>query len=140
MAEALYFEDVTVGMSVESPGRTLTETDLLQYVGLTGDWESPASDAKAARLPDFLPFCVSSGLTWRLPQPPLAILAFRGFEWKFLHSVRVGDTIRCRARAEAKRAAPDGGVVVETREILNQRNEVVQSGRVTYLVARRPSP
>ena len=29
--------------------------------------------------------------------------------------------------------------MVEQREILNQRDEVVQSGRVIYLVARRPS-
>ncbi|MEK7879596.1 MAG: dehydratase, partial [candidate division NC10 bacterium] len=94
---------------------------------------------------DLLALCVSSGLTWRVPTPPLEILAFRGFEWKFFHPIRVGDTIRCRATTVAKRAAPDsgvpeGGLMVERREILNQRNEVVQSGRITYLVSRRPSP
>ena len=138
MVEALYFDDVTVGVTAESPGQTLTEADVLLYKGLAGEWESP--DAAADLVPDLLALCVSSGLTWRLPQPPLEILAFRGFEWKFFHPIQVGDTIRCRVTTVAKRAAPDGGVTVERREILNQRNEVVQSGRVTYLVARRPSP
>ena len=137
-AEALYFDDVTVGAAAESPGLTLTEAEVLLYKGLAGDWESP--DAAAGLVPDLLALCVSSGLTWRFPQLPLEILAFRGFEWKFFHPIQVGDTIRCRATTVAKRAAPDGGVMVEEREILNQRNEVVQSGRVTYLVARRPSP
>ena len=143
MTEALYFDDVTVGATAESPGLTLTEAEVLLYKGLAGDWESP--DATAGLVPDLLALCVSSGLTWRFPNPPLEILAFRGFEWKFVHPIQVGDTIRCRATTVAKRAAPDGGVpegglMVERREILNQRNEVVQSGRVTYLVARRPSP
>jgi hypothetical protein len=34
----------------------------------------------------------------------------------------------------------EGGVVVEERSILNQRGEVVQSGRLTLLVAKRPAP
>ena len=138
MAEAFYFDDVTVGATAESPGRTLTETDLVQYKGLAGEWESGSSDGKA--VPDLVALCVSSGLTWRLPLPPLAILAFRGFEWTFLQPLRVGDTIRCRVTTVAKRAAQDGGVLIEKREILNQRNEVVQTGKVTYLVARRPLP
>jgi len=138
MAGALYFEDVVVGAIAESPGQTLTEADVLLYKGLAGDWESTGAGAGA--IPDLLALCVSSGLTWRFPHPPLEVLAFRGFEWTFLHPIRVGDTIRCRATTVAKRAAAEGGVMVERREILNQRNEVVQSGRVTYLVARRQSP
>ncbi len=140
MAEALYFEDVVVGATAESPGQTLTEADVLQYQGLTGDWGSGASDASAGVIPDLLAVSVSAGLTWRFPKPPLEILAFRGVEWQFFQPIRVGDTIRCRATTVAKRGAPDGGVMVEQREVLNQRNEVVQSGRVTYLVSRRPSP
>lgn len=60
------------------------------------------------------------------PQPPLAILAFMGFEWTFALPLRIGDTIRSRSRTVAKRAMKDGGVVAEEREILNQRGEVVQ--------------
>ncbi|MBI2544000.1 MAG: MaoC family dehydratase N-terminal domain-containing protein [Candidatus Rokubacteria bacterium] len=141
-----YFEDVVVGDPLETPGRTLTEADIVQYVGLTGEWEPPTTDEVAASrtetggrvIPDLLPLCMSSGLGWRVPQPPLAVLAFMGFEWKFSLPLRIGDTIRSRSRTVAKRSMKDGGVVVEEREILNQRGEVVQSGRLTVLVAKRP--
>lgn len=141
-----YFEDVVVGEPLETPARTLTEADIVRYVGLTGEWEPRTTDEVASRrsesggrvIPDLLPLCISSGLGWRVPQPPLAVLAFMGFEWKFSLPLRIGDTIRSRSRSVAKRAVKDGGVVVEEREILNQRGEVVQSGRLTLLVAKRP--
>ena len=141
-----YFEDVVVGEPLETPARTLTEADVVQYVGLTGEWEPRSTDEVASRrsesggrvIPDLLPLCISSGLGWRVPQSPLAVLAFMGFEWKFSLPLRIGDTIRSRSRSVAKRSMKEGGVVVEEREILNQRGEVVQSGRLTLLVAKRP--
>ncbi len=141
-----YFEDVEVSLPLETPGRTLTEADVVWFVGLSGEWDPRTTDEEFSRrtevgvrvIPDLLPLCISSGLGWRVPQPPLAVLAFMGFEWKFLLPLRIGDTIRSRSRTVAKRSMKDGGVVVEEREILNQRGEVVQSGRLTLLVAKRP--
>jgi len=141
-----YFEDVVVGEPLVTPGRTLTEADVVRFAGLTGEWEPRTTDEVAASLaetkgrviPDLLPLCLSSGLGWRVPKSPLAVLAFMGFEWKFSLPLRIGDTIRSRSRTVAKRSMKDGGVMVEEREILNQRGEVVQSGRVTLLVAKRP--
>ena len=75
-----------------------------------------------------------------LPQPPLVVLAFMGFEWRFLKPTRVGDTIRSVSKTVAKRSMKEGGVVIEERSILNQHGEVVQSGRLTLLVAKRPTP
>ena len=62
-----------------------------------------------------------------------------GFDWKFLQPARVGDTIRSASKTVAKRLLKEGGVVIEERTILNQRDEVVQSGKLTLLVARRPA-
>ncbi len=141
----LYFEDLKIGDGIQTPGQTLTEVDVARYTGLTGDSDERFTDAEAARasergirvIPEIMPLCISSGLGWRAPQPPLAILAFMGFEWQFLQSLRIGDTIRCRSRTLAKRSVKEGGVIVEEREILNQRGEVVQSGKITLLVAKR---
>jgi 3-hydroxybutyryl-CoA dehydratase len=130
----LYFEDVAVGSTLETPGMTLTETHVALYGGLLGD-----RPANPETVPDLLPLCLSSGLGWRVPQPPLVVLAFMGFEWKFLYPARVGDTIRCVSRSLAKRLIKEGGVIVEERKILNQRGEVVQRGKLTLLVARRPT-
>ncbi|HEV8436565.1 MAG TPA: hypothetical protein VGT40_00560 [Methylomirabilota bacterium] len=131
----LYFEDVEIGLVLETPGMTLTETHVALFGGLT---DSRPADSRA--VPDLLPLCLSSGLGWRFPQPPLVVLAFMGFEWKFRRAARVGDTIRCVSRSVAKRLMKEGGVLIEERNILNQRDEIVQGGRLTLLVARRPSP
>ena len=130
----LYFEDVGIGVVVETPGITLTETHVALFDGLIGD--RPA-DPQA--IPELLPLCLSSGLGWRAPQPPLVVLAFMGFEWKFLTPARIGDTIRCVSRSLTKRSMKEGGVVIEERNILNQRGEVVQAGKLTLLVAKRPA-
>jgi 3-hydroxybutyryl-CoA dehydratase len=132
--DKLYFEDVEVGMVLETPGITLTETHVSLFCGLT--------DARPADLdvvPDLLPLCLSGGLGWRVPQPPLVVLAFMGFEWKFLRAARIGDTIHCVSRSVAKRLLKEGGVVIEERSIVNQRDEMVQQGKLTLLVAKRPS-
>ena len=141
-----YFEDVVVGEPLETPALTLTEAHMVRYAGLAGEWEPRSTDEVVSRrsesggrvIPDLLPLCISSGLGWRVPKSPLAVLAFMGFEWKFSLPLRIGDTIRSCSRTVAKRSMKDGGVVVEEREILNQRGEVVQSGRLTLLVAKRP--
>lgn len=129
----LYFEDLDLDLVLETPGMTLTEAHVGLFGGLTD--QRPA-DPRA--VPDLLPLCLSSGLGWRVPQPPLIILAFMGFEWNFLQAARVGDTIRCVSRGLAKRLLKEGGVLVEERQIVNQRNEVLQRGKLTLLIARRP--
>ena len=129
-----YFEDVEVGLALETPGMTLTETHVSLFGGLI---DARPQDPRV--VPDLLPLCLSSGLGWRVPQPPLVVLAFMGFEWRFLQPGRVGDTIRSVSTTVAKRPMKDGGVVIEERKILNQRGEIVQSGRLTLLAARRPA-
>ena len=132
--DKLYFEDVEVGIVLETPGITLTATHVALYGGLTD-----ARPADPEAIPDLLPLCLSSGLGWRVPQPPLVVLAFMGFEWKFLRPARVGDTIHSVSRSVAKRLLKEGGVVIEERSVLNQRGELVQQGKLTLLVAKRPA-
>ena len=130
-----YFEDVEKGVPLETPSVTLTAAHVTLFAGVTGD----AALLDPGAVPDLLPLCLSSGLGWRLPRPPLAVLAFMGFEWRFLGPVRVGDTIRSVSRTQTKRSMREGGVIIEERRIVNQRGETVQSGKLTLLVARRPA-
>jgi acyl dehydratase len=130
-----YFEDVEKGVALETPGITLTAAHVTLFAGVTGD----AALLDPGAVPDLLPLCLSSGLGWRVPRPPLAVLAFMGFEWRFLGPVRVGDTIRSVSRTQIKRSMREGGVIIEERRIVNQRGETVQSGKLTLLVARRPA-
>jgi hypothetical protein len=129
-----YFEDVVLHAVLETPALTLTETHVGLYTGL-----SQELPAETGFVPELLPLCLTTGLGWRVPQPPLAVLAFMGFEWQVLQPVRVGDTIHSRSRTAVKRSLREGGVVVEEREVINQRGEVVNQGRFTFLVAKRPT-
>jgi acyl dehydratase len=133
-ASRAYFEDVQTGVPLETPAMTLTQTHAALFASL-----STSRPADPGTIPELLPLCLSSGLGWRVPQPPLVVLAFMGFEWRFLKPTRVGDTIRSVSTTVAKRSMKEGGVIVEERSILNQHGEVVQSGRLTLLVAKRPA-
>lgn len=133
----LYFEDLAPGQLVETPAVTLTQAHVTLFAGLAGEWPEQAGDGGIA-VPDVLPLCLSTGLAWRAPNPPLAVLALMGLEWRILRPVHLGDTIRSRSTTLTMRPLRESGVLVESREILNQRDEVAQSGRLTLLVARRP--
>ncbi len=129
-----YFEDVTVDAASETPAITVTEAHVNLYAGLSGDEPHPPG-----QVPALLPLCLTTGLAWRVPQPALFVLAFMGIEWSVVRPLRVGDTMRSRSRIVTKRGLREGGVVVEERELVDQRDEVVQRGRFTYLVGRRPA-
>ena len=129
-----YFEDVEIGKVLETPAMTVTDAHAALYSGLVGVAAGPRG------VQDLLPLCLSLGLGWRVPQPPVVVLAFMGFDWKLLQPARVGDTIRSASKTVAKRLLKEGGVIIEERTILNQRDEVLQAGKLTFLVARRPAP
>ena len=133
-----YFEEVQIGEEALTPARTVTEADLVAFAALAGDHgplEFPATGRPA--VPELLVLALSSGLGLRVPDGGLPVLAFMGLEWRFLAPVRIGDTIRSRMRIAHKRQLKAGGVVVEERVILNQRDEVVQEGKITLMVAKR---
>lgn len=131
--ETFYFEDVVLDGVLETPAMTLTDAHMSLYRSFVGDVGS-----EAGVIHDLLPLCLSTGLGWRVPQPPLAVLAFLGLEWEALRPLHVGDTVHSRSRTVVKRAMREGGVVIEEREILDQHGDVAQRGRFTFLVARRP--
>ena len=127
-----YFEDVGLHDVLETPALTITEAHVAMYAGLTHD-----APLEAGAVPEILPLCLTTGLGWRVPQPPLAVLAFMGFEWHALLPVRVGDTVFSRSKTATKRSMREGGVIIEEREVINQRGEVVQEGETDLMVERR---
>jgi acyl dehydratase len=129
-----FFEDVELHGIRETPAITVTEAHVALYGGLTGDVPPEAGVA-----PSLLLLCLTTGLGWRMPQPPLAVLAFMGVEWHVDAQLQVGDTIHSRSKTTVKRAMREGGVIIEERQVINQRGETVQHGKFTFLVAKRPA-
>ncbi len=141
-----YFDDIEVGEEYESPGRTVTETDIVLFAGLSGDYNVLHTDAEFMKQSIFgeriahglLGLAIQSGLFTRATEA-YATLAFAGLRWKFKGPIKIGDTIRLRARVAAKRetSKPDRGLITVERKVLNQRDEVVQEGETDLMVERR---
>jgi 3-hydroxybutyryl-CoA dehydratase len=144
----MYFEEFALGQEIESPARTVTETDIVQFAGLSGDYNQLHTDAEFAKNTPFgqriahglLGLSIASGLAARAGFIEGTAQAFMGLGWKFKSPIFIGDTIRLRSSVAKLRAMPSmgGGMVVFNLTILNQRQEIVQEGEWTLLVNGKP--
>ena len=144
----MYFDDFPLDVEYTSPGRTVTETDLVTFSGLSGDFNPLHSDSEFAKSTPFgqriahgaLVFSMATGLTSRLGVIEGTAIAFLGMTWKFRKPVFIGDTIRVKLKATKKRAVgPEAGMIFADISIVNQRDELVQSGEWTVMVRRKPA-
>lgn len=144
----LFFDDVEIGQEWLSLGRTITEADVVNFAGLSGDFNPIHIDhAFAAGTPfrkpiahGLLIWSVSSGLS--LHAPPMRTMAFLSVrEWHFRLPVFFGDTIRVRTKALEKEVRGRGkrGAIAWERQILNQEDKIVQEGVTLTLVQGRAS-
>lgn len=134
----LFFEEFIIGDQTESVGRTITEADIVNFAGLSGDYNLIHTDAEYSKGQMFgqrvahglLVLSIASGLAVRLGFMEDTILAFRGLEWKFTAPVFIGDTIRVRVTVEATKpmSRVGGGLVTLKMEVVNQKNEIVNRG------------
>ena len=146
--ESRYFDEIEIGEEFLSPGRTVTEADIVMFAGLSGDYNVLHTDAEFMKTSIFgeriahglLGLSMSSGLLSRAMRP-FAIIAFMELRWKFKGPIKIGDTIKVRAKVLSKKetSKPDRGVITLKREVVNQRGEVVQEGETDLMVGRRPA-
>ena len=143
-ARGLYFEEYTIGDSIMSQGRTVTEADIVNFAMLSGDWNPLHTDAEAAKGTPYgqriahglLVLSMATGLTERLGILNQTVLGFMGLEWEFRAAVRIGDTIRVHAAVSELKPMLrlGGGYVTLKLQVRNQEDKVVQRGTWTVLV------
>jgi acyl dehydratase len=142
----LYFDDVEVDQEWESPGRTVTEADIVNFAGLSGDFNPIHVDHEFARTTPFrrpiahglLGLSLGSGLI--ASNPLMRTLAFMEIrEWQFRGPIFIGDTIRTRSKVLQKEVRARGrrGVITWQRRLINQEGKVVQEGITVTLVEGR---
>ncbi|HET7121470.1 MAG TPA: MaoC/PaaZ C-terminal domain-containing protein [Solirubrobacterales bacterium] len=141
------FDQLALGDGFRSRGRTITETDLVSFATLTGDFHPVHTDAEWAAESLFgsriahgallLSYCV--GL---VPLDPAHVVALRGFDRvAFKRPVRIGDTIRVEGEVESKKELDGGsGLVVFAWRILNQRDETVALAKARVVWRREQDP
>ncbi len=145
----LHYEEFAIGDQVESVGRTITETDVVNFAALSADWNLIHTDAEYSKDQLFgqrvahglLILSIASGQAVRLGFMEDTVIAFRGLEWKFTRPIFIGDTIRLRVTVEEKKdmRRAGGGLVNFKMEVLNQANEVCQRGNWEILCKMLPS-
>jgi 3-hydroxybutyryl-CoA dehydratase len=147
--KGLYFDEFEEGQSISSVGRTITESDIITFAGLSGDYNQIHTDAEFSRNTPYgqrvahglLGLSIVSGLAMRTGVLEGTVLAFREInEWKFIKPVFMGDTIHVTLNIMEKKALPriGGGSILIALNVKNQRDETVMKGNWTALVMSRP--
>ena len=148
--QGLYFEDYSIGDTATTMGRTVTESDIVNFAALSGDWNPIHVDAEYVKgglygeriAHGLLGLSIASGLAIRLGFLEETVIAFMGLDWKFRAPIKIGDTIKVHAAVLEKKPMPrlGGGIVTFNVEVNNQRGETCQKGTWTMLVKMKPAP
>jgi 3-hydroxybutyryl-CoA dehydratase len=147
-----YLDDYAVGEKFMSPARTITETDIVLFAGLTGDWHSLHTDVEyAAKTPfkeriahGMLTLSIGMALPFRLgPYSsflPRSFIAFYGMESvRFTGATKIGDTIHCEVEVtDITDKGPERGVLTTQNRIVNQRSELLVTYVIKVLCGKKP--
>ena len=148
-SRGLYFEEFLVGQRIITAGRTITEADVVNFAGVSGDFNQMHVDADYSKNSAFgqrvahglLVLSVISGLAVHTGVMEGTVIAFREVsEWKFAKPVFIGDTVKAELEVkEVKeiRRIGGGSVTIEV-DVLNQNGEIVMKGNWVVLIKSRP--
>lgn len=149
MRRGMYFEEFEVGMSFTSPGRTITESDIVSFSGLSGDFTQIHTDMEFSKQTvvgervahGLLGLAIVSGLAVRTGVLEGTVLAFREIvDWKFVKPIFIGNTVHVYQEIIEVKPLPrlGGGAVNIELRLINQQDEVVMKGVWKVLVASSP--
>jgi acyl dehydratase len=144
-----FYDDLAVGRVFKLPARTVTESDLVGFAMLSGDWNPIHTDREFATdtiygqpvVYGLLSLIMMTGLMDRsgiFSGSAIAMLDIT--EWRFEKAVFVGDTLSATVEIVSKRLTSSGdrGVVDRLFRITNQRGEVVQIGHIGLMIRLSP--
>ncbi len=145
----LYFEDFSVGQKITTVGRTVSEADIMNFAGLSGDSNPIHTDSEYSKGTQFgqrvaqgiLGLSIASGLAWRTGVLEGTVVAFREIkDWTFVKPIFIGDTIHAEMNVTETKALPrvGGGLVTILFDVKNQSAETVMEGTWTVLVLSKP--
>ncbi len=148
----LSFDDLRIGDTWRSRARTITEVDVVNFAGMTGDYDSLHVDHEfAANSPYGKPIAHGLlGLSFVAGlgshSPWVHTVAFVRIDaWRFLGPIYIGDTVHVLTEVLSKETkGRQTGLVNWRRQLLNQHGHQVQEGTLQTLVrtshAARPAP
>jgi acyl dehydratase len=132
-----YYDDFTLGQEIITPGRTLTETDVVMYAAMSCDYDErhtnveKMGEQQKRPVPPLLLYGMCHGLLCRTGVfEGFGAVAFAGIDdMEFLAPVYVGDTVHGEIRVSQMRLSkskPDRGMVYYDYTLKNQHGIAVQ--------------
>jgi oxepin-CoA hydrolase/3-oxo-5,6-dehydrosuberyl-CoA semialdehyde dehydrogenase len=145
-----YFDELEIGETLITHRRTVTEADIVNFAGVSGDYFYAHMDDVAAKESLFERrvahgyFVLSAAAGLFVDPAPGPVLANYGLEnLRFVKPVYIGDTIQARLTCKQKTVKEDRegqvpqGVVAWDVEVKNQADEPVAVYTILTLVKRR---
>lgn len=135
---------LVAGESVETAGRTIGEGDIALFAGLVGDFTPVHVDETFARTTPHgtriahgpHSMATAIGMATHTGLFGARVIGLVNLDWDFSGAVKIGDTVRSRITVEEVRptSKPGRGLATYGFEVLNQRNEQIQRGRMKVIV------
>lgn len=145
-----HFEEIQIGDSLLTHRRTVSEADIVNFGGISGDFFYMHFDEIAAKDTQFGQriahgyFVLSAAAGLFVSPAPGPVLANYGLDTlRFVNPVAIGDTIQarltCKRRIDRgnRPDQPPQGVVAWDVQVMNQRSELVASYDILTLVAKK---
>jgi acyl dehydratase len=148
--QGLYWDDHKIGATYQTLGRTISETDIVNFVNAVGLIEPLFMDMEYVKkesvfgtraAPGTLTFALSEGLVIQTGLIHGVAMAWLGGEVKVVAPVLAGDTIRVEVEIADKRETKkaDRGIVTYKHRVFNQRGETVMELKLQRMIRRKPA-
>jgi acyl dehydratase len=144
------FDAFAIGQRFETPGRTISEADIVAFSGMSGDFNPVHSDEVFAKATAFggriahgpMGIGIAFGLASRLDLIDGTAIALISVNWEFKAPVRPGDTLKAVIEVTEMRdvAQPDRGLLGLAFTMLDQHGATVQTGSARLLMRRKQHP
>jgi acyl dehydratase len=147
MSTGLYFEEFEIGAKYVSQGRTVTESDVAAFAGLSGDFNPLHTDARfAATTPcgdriahGMLTVAMSTGMSNWTGIFAGTTIALLEQNIKYSGAVKFGDTVHLEMEVIEKKetSKPERGVINIAAKMLNDAEQVVVDMKWTLMMKRK---
>ena len=146
-AQGVTFEKHAIGKVYRTLARTVSETDIVNFVNQCGFTEPLFLDMEYVKresvfgrraAPGALTFSLSEGLVMQTGLIHGTGMAWLGGELRVVAPVLEGDTIRVEVEVTDKRETrkTDRGIVTYRHRVLNQRDELVLDATILRMIRR----
>lgn len=147
--KGMYFEEFQIGQKIITSGRTITESDIVNFAGVSGDYTEIHTNAEySSQTPigqriahGLLGMSIASGLAAQTGVMDGTVLVFREIKnWKFIKPIFIGDTVHAELSVIDTKLIPriSGGSVEIEISLINQGEEIIMKGLWSVLMASRP--